>query len=121
MSSTPRVTAKAGNKPLFQKPEEASETVKGPNDVSDPDNFRVEDSQETLSASDDVAEDEDTDDAREAALEVYRQQLDRLEIDHGDVAARVDALELIVIGLCDTVLGKGVMPTIPTPDEGVTR
>ncbi len=119
MTSAARATGKAAQKPVFQKAENADDTGKDPNDVSNPENFRVEASETTLDASDDVPEYEDAEDPRDAVREEYSQRLEQLEIEHGDNSARVDALEMIVIGLCDTVLGKGVLPVLPTREPDV--
>lgn len=107
MSSSPRATAKAAQKPIFQKPDESDVT----------DTLSVEESQTTLDESDEISDDDPHAEFREE----YGHRLDTLELNHEDTGDRITALERIVVGLCDTVLGKGVLPVLPAPEEDVTR
>lgn len=108
MSTPQRATGKAAQKPIFQKPD----------DATDADAFKVEESPTTLDASDEVPED---DGQQTESGQEYGRRLETLELDHEDTGDRLTTLERIVAALCDSVYGKGVVPALPAPEEDVTR
>lgn len=126
MSTTQRAPGKTAQKPIFQKPDDADVAEKDPSDASESDTFHVEETATTLDTSDEVPEDEvfeDTEphDPHAETRAEYARRLEALELDHGDINDRIGALEVVLQSLCDTVLGKGVVPVFPAPEEDVKR
>ncbi len=102
-------------KPVFSTGEASDDAAKSTADESpEMAAFNVEPSTVELDESDEVSDE----DPHESMREEYLSRLDQLELEHGDSSARIDALELLVLSLCDTVLGKGILPVLRTNEEG---